>query len=80
MRIFAQLMFFAVPAIALCGCGSPPQTDFPNALTGPDGEVILFDDVSSIINDADLSDDEKRDALRALGLEDEKLIDALIEA
>jgi hypothetical protein len=80
MRIFVRLMFFAVATFALGGCGIPAQTDFPNALTGPDGEAILFDDVSEILSDPDLTDDEKRDALRLLGLEDEKLIDALIAA
>ena len=80
MRINMRLAVVALSAFALCGCGVPARTDFPNALTGPDGEVILFDDVSSILNDLDLSDDEKRDALRVLGLEDERLIDALIEA
>ena len=67
-------------SVALCGCGAGSRTDFPHALTGPDGEVILLDDVSDILSDPALSDDEKREALRTLGLEDERLIDALIEA
>jgi len=66
--------------VALGGCGSAPQTDFPAALRGPDGEVILFDDVSAILGNDDLTEDEKRNALRELGLEDERLIDALLEA
>ena len=75
-----RLTLLALATIALCGCTVPAQTDFPNAITGPNGEVILFDDVRAILSDPDLSDDEKRDALRTLGLEDEQLIDALIAA
>ncbi len=58
----------------------PPTTEFPDALTNSNGEVISLDDVSNITSDPSLSDDEKRDALRALGIEDERLIDALIAA
>ena len=79
MRTSTRLTVFALATFAFCGCGVPARIDFPNALTGPNGEAILFDDVSNILSDPDLSDDEKRDALRVLGLEDEKLIDALVE-
>lgn len=64
----------------LIGCGTVSNTNYPSALTAPDGNPILFDDVSRIITDEDLSEDEKRDALRELGIEDERLIDALLEA
>lgn len=80
MRTLSHLTLSTLLALALCGCGLSSRTDFPNALTGPGGEVILFDDVSDILNDSGLSDNEKREALRTLGLEDERLIDALIEA
>jgi hypothetical protein len=59
------------------GCGVPPA-EFPHSVIGVDGEPILLDDIEAIVNDADLTDEEKRDELRALGLEDEKLIDALL--
>jgi len=67
-------------SLFLVSCGAPPQTDFPNALTNQNGEVIFFDDVGAILSNSDLSDDQKRQALRDLGLEDERLIDALLEA
>ena len=71
----------ALLAAALAGgCGWPQRTDFPNALTGPDGQPIVFDDVRDVLTNDDLSDEEKREALRELGIEDERLIDALIEA
>lgn len=77
-RILTLVLLFA--GLALGGCGQAPQTEFPHALRGPDGEVILFDDVRAILNDADLDAEAKRAALRELGLEDERLIDALIDA
>jgi hypothetical protein len=64
----------------LGGCGTVPQTDFAHALRSADGEVILFDQVRAILNDDALDAEQKREALRALGLEDERLIDALLEA
>lgn len=60
------------------GCGVPTTTSFPHALTNEDGETILLEDVEEIVEDNELSDDDKREALRDLGLEDEKLIDALL--
>lgn len=80
MRTSRWRLLPTIVTLALCGCGAGSRTDFPNALTGPDGEVILFDDVRTILNDTDLSVDEKREALRTLGLEDERLIEALLEA
>lgn len=65
---------------SFAGCGWPQQTDFPNALTNADGQPILFDDVREILSDDDLTDDQKRQALRDLGIEDERLIEALVEA
>lgn len=60
------------------GCGGLSSTEFPNALVGPGGSVILLDDVEAIAGNPDLTDDERRDELRALGIEDEELIDALL--
>jgi len=45
---------------------------------GAGGETIVAEDVNAIVADPNLSDDEKRAALRDLGIEDEKLIDALL--
>lgn len=67
-------------ALVFAGCGSLPQTDFPGALRSTDGQVILLDDVDSIVNDPNpnLDNDDRRQGLRDLGIEDEKLIDALL--
>ena len=60
-------------------CGSlVKQPGFPTSVLGSDGQAIILDDLQAIANDASLSDDEKRDQLRALGIEDEELIDALL--
>jgi len=60
------------------GCGRPPSTDFPNRLVGADGQEITLDDITAITDDPDLSTDEKRQALRDLGIEDEQLIDVFL--
>lgn len=80
MRNAILFAFISALIISASGCGVAARTDFPNALRDAEGNVILFDDVRDILNDTNLSDDEKRTALRELGLEDERLIDALIEA
>jgi len=64
-----------IPAVG--GCGLPPSS-YPHALTNEQGQPILLDDVTDVLDDDSLSDGEKRDALRDLGIEDEKLIDALV--
>lgn len=60
------------------GCGVSPTTDFPNSLRNTNGQVIVVEDVQDIVNDPDLSDDDKRAALRNLGLQDDALIGALL--
>lgn len=64
--------------IGLCGCGSFEPITFPRQLTGIDGQVITVEDLEAIANDPDLTDDEKRQDFRDLGIEDERLIDALL--
>jgi hypothetical protein len=68
----------AVLLAGLAGCGSGATTTFPNQLLDADGQPIVLDDVETIVNDTDLTDDEKRQQLRELGIEDEELIDALL--
>jgi len=61
------------------GCGIAVSPNFPNQLVGADGAPLVLDDLEAIVGDPDLNDEEKREALRALGLEDEKLIEALLD-
>lgn len=60
------------------GCGQPVDLDFEQRLIGSDGQSFTLDDIEAIVDDPDLSTDEKRAALRSLGFEDEQLIDALL--
>lgn len=63
----------------VCGCGNAVTIDYPNRLTGADGQLFVLDDLRKIAADDDLSDEQKAEALRELGIEDEKLIAALLE-
>ena len=61
-----------------CGAFTARKGDFANAETGENGQIYVLDDLKAIANDEDLTEDEKRDAFRELGIEDEDLIDALL--
>lgn len=60
------------------GCGSGAFTDYPNRLTGADGQEFFLEDLEAIANHPTLTADEKRQRFRDLGIEDETLIDALL--
>ena len=77
MKILGTIVGVVLLA-GLAGCESGATTTFPNQLVAADGPPIVLDDVEAIVNDTDLSDDEKREQLRELGIEDEELIDALL--
>ncbi|MBI1826603.1 MAG: hypothetical protein HY287_16495 [Planctomycetes bacterium] len=65
----------------LFGCGTVvTQPDFPACIHNAAGDCILLDDVEPILNDSSLTADQKRAKLRELGIEDEQLINALINA
>lgn len=70
----------AIGLMLLGGCGvfTARKPDFENAETGDDGQIYVLDDLEEIANDPDLTEDEKREAFRDLGIEDEDLIDALL--
>lgn len=66
-------------SLALGSCGTSITADFANQIIGADGQPLVLDDLTLIANDASLSVEEKRQAFRDLGIEDEKLIDALLD-
>ena len=71
-RIGANILTLVV---LLCGsCGTVGVLDFPNCVTGTEGQCLLLDDLEDIAESAYLTDDEKREQFRELGIEDEKLI------
>ncbi len=63
---------------ALAGCGTGMGTDFPNRLVGADGQHFVLEDLRAIARDPDLSDEQKRQAFRDLGIEEEELIETLL--
>ena len=77
-RVLFILMFVLLFASAGCEVLTFERTDFPEAFVGADGQVILWDMVLETLTDGTLSEDDKRNTLRDLGIEDEDLIDALI--
>ncbi len=60
--------------VGLCGCQPP----FNDVLEGANGVQIRLTAVDKILNNPDLTEEEKRQALRDLGITDEDLIDALL--
>ena len=87
-RVLPTLALALVTLAGVCwvgGCGVASifggvggQEDFPNALVGDDGEHIHVTTIRTIVDDAELTDAEKRDALEALGIEDEDIQDYLL--
>lgn len=71
------LGLFVIPT----GCGvlTYRKPDFANAETGDNGQIYVLDDLRDIANDEDLTTEEKRDAFRALGIEDADLIEVLLD-
>ena len=65
-------------ASLFCGCGVTPQADFVHSIIGTNGQTVVLDDVLSIVDDPALDADAKRASLRELGIEDERLITALL--
>ena len=65
-------------ALVPAGCGSVPTTLFASRLLDGDGNPIVLENVLDIVGDDGLSEEEQREALRHLGIDDEKLIDGLL--
>ena len=74
-----SVTIIALTATAMAGCGNSVTADFPNRLIGADGQRFVLDDLREIANDDSLTEDEKTDAFRELGIEDERLISALLD-
>ena len=60
------------------GCGTVVTTNYANRLVGADGQLIVLDDVQEIVGNPNLDEEEMRQRLRDLGIEDEELIEALL--
>ena len=75
-----SLLLAATLAALANGCGFVQAPPFSNQLLGADGRVITVADIEAIVFDSELAGNEEgtRQQLRDLGIEDEKLIDALL--
>jgi len=71
-------IFLLLGVMLAGGCGAFVSSPVAGRLVGSEGQTFTVDDLESIANDPDLDDDGKRQAFRDLGLEDERLIDALL--
>lgn len=74
------LLVLVLSALGLAGCGTNVDSEFPHRLVGAQGQVIVLEDIETIVNDGSLTADEKRTRLHDLGLLDEKLIDSLLRS
>jgi hypothetical protein len=74
------LLALGLVLLLAAGCGNLnlERENFPSAAIGDDGQAITLDDINQILDDPELDQDQKRDALRELGLEDPILIDILL--
>jgi hypothetical protein len=79
MSWFARLMVI-VGLVGLTGCGvlAARRTDFPAAAETETGNQFFVEDIRAIVNDPQLTEIEKREALAELGIEDDDLISALL--
>jgi len=77
-RLIPTVLLTSVVSLGGCGILTARQDTFPNAETGDDGQSFTLDDLRELVNDPDLTDMERRDAFRDMGIEDADLIQALL--
>lgn len=68
----------ALAALAGCGVLAARQTEFANQVENPDGRKLFVEDIEDIVHNELLTAEEKDQALRDLGIEDEDLLAALL--
>ncbi len=74
-RVVVPALLMVAPAI-LPGCVVPLE----GALTDANGTTIYLDDALAIVNDRQLTEAQKRQALENLGITDSDVIDLLLSA
>ena len=79
-RVAGCILAVTLCAVGLSGCGvlSQERTVFPNEVSGSEGQRITVGEIEAILEDEDLTSDEKETALRELGLADERIIGILL--
>jgi hypothetical protein len=78
LRFLLPVVLLIAPVLNGCGVFTARNPSFRNAETGEDGQTYVLDDLRAIARDASLTEDEKRQAFRDLGIEDEVLMTALL--
>lgn len=61
----------------MIGCGTTAQL-FSTQILRPNGSPLYIEDLQAIVDDDTLTDEEKAQRVRDLGIEDEKLIRAIL--
>lgn len=65
--------------LGMAACGPPYlQEDNETVLVDEEGNQIRLEGIEKIVNNEDLTDQQKREELEALGITDDVLIDLLI--
>jgi len=77
-RKLGKRVLVVLAGLALLSVGALCQPPYRYLLRDLDGQPIEITEVAEITSDPDLSEDEKRQALRDMGIEDELLIDLLL--
>jgi CO/xanthine dehydrogenase FAD-binding subunit len=75
-RLSAGSLVLSLAAVLTTAIGCQPA--YRNALIGADGTPIRLEAVQAILGNGQLTEDEKRQALRDIGITDEALIDVLL--
>ncbi len=73
------LILTAAALLAWSGCGTAIMRNYSNRVIGADGQVITLNQIQRIVDDPNLDDEGRWQQIRDLGIEDEKLIEALLE-
>ena len=69
-----SLVILSVMAVSLVSCGSGVTSVFSNRLTKPDGTTLYLEELREVAGNPENDADD----LRALGIEDDALIEALL--
>jgi len=62
-----------------CGTSILQPARFPNSVLDANGEPLSLEELEAIANDADLTEQQKRDRFAELGIEDPDLIEVLLD-
>ena len=85
MQLGRRISWYAAPLLAAwfvaAGCGvlAVERTRYPTAVRSADGGSYFVEDVDAILNEPNMTPDERAQALRDLGIEDVDLIEALLK-